>query len=594
MTNLSLFPIERNRYFYGKLLTVRDFELEQKYLNDKRRLLNLAIAGPGVVCGLTVSKSDDMTLMLESGLALDCMGREIVVDAPVIKKLQMLDGFEEIIGKREAFVCLRYREQAAEQVNAVGAQSGENIQYNKFVEGYALSLETGEPDIGAIFDASGMTHTCLAYSANGVRIALGFPVCVTAGEEFAVECIVMKEAGSLPMHFTLDFPSDACVPEEGSGEIHLEFTENALEQKSLYRRAMKLRASPLMRMTVPVASGQALLRLSMGDLQDEVQVVLDNSVYLAAGRTEAEQYLARRDTLARRLEQNDLPIYLARLDLVPAGSSSIISGVTPLPFGQRLRRPQEGGAAGGYGLEKVASQVRSLKYWQKPEVGVSYNRSTGSLDFQFGIPTAQAYDYDTSSGVVEIPMSSGMRVNARYYSDEVPHNLGPGNVSIQLAVEFTEDDQPRLFFGNGEVFRARNGNRAVPQVETGVILYPEKGTFQVGVWLQDTVPGTVLRVRYFAAKVSRDVDSLKLHDRVAIQVLPEVQRVHVRERLRLKALVTGTEDKQVIWELRDLDGGSVDQNGLYQAPDMCGTFEIVARSAADPEAAASTFVIVEE
>lgn len=123
----------------------------------------------------------------------------------------------------------------------------------------------------------------------------------------------------------------------------------------------------------------------MGDLQDEVQVVLDNSVYLAAGRTEAEQYLARRDTLARRLEQNDLPIYLARLDLVPAGSSSIISGVTPLPFGQRLRRPQEGGAAGGYGLEKVASQVRSLKYWQKPEVGVSYNRSTGSLDFQFGI-----------------------------------------------------------------------------------------------------------------------------------------------------------------------------------------------------------------
>ena len=180
MTNLSLFPIERNRYFYGKLLTVRDFELEQKYLNDKRRLLNLAIAGPGVVCGLTVSKSDDMTLMLESGLALDCLGREIVVDAPVIKKLQMLDGFEEIIGKREAFVCLRYREQAAEQVNAVGAQSGENIQYNKFVEGYALSLETGEPDIGAIFDASGMTHTCLAYSANGVRIALGFPVCVTA------------------------------------------------------------------------------------------------------------------------------------------------------------------------------------------------------------------------------------------------------------------------------------------------------------------------------------------------------------------------------------------------------------------------------
>ena len=27
MSNADFFPIERNRYFYGKLLTVRDFEI---------------------------------------------------------------------------------------------------------------------------------------------------------------------------------------------------------------------------------------------------------------------------------------------------------------------------------------------------------------------------------------------------------------------------------------------------------------------------------------------------------------------------------------------------------------------------------------
>ena len=43
-----MFPFERNRYFYGKLLTVRDFESEQKYFNDKSRLLNRLLFGSGV------------------------------------------------------------------------------------------------------------------------------------------------------------------------------------------------------------------------------------------------------------------------------------------------------------------------------------------------------------------------------------------------------------------------------------------------------------------------------------------------------------------------------------------------------------------
>ena len=32
---LTFFPMERNRYFYGKLLTVRDFEIEQRYDRGK-------------------------------------------------------------------------------------------------------------------------------------------------------------------------------------------------------------------------------------------------------------------------------------------------------------------------------------------------------------------------------------------------------------------------------------------------------------------------------------------------------------------------------------------------------------------------------
>ena len=41
------------------------------------------------------------------------------------------------------------------------------------------------------------------------------------------------------------------------------------------------------------------------------------------------------------------------------------------------------------------------------------------------------------------------------------------------------------------------------------------------------------------------------------------------------------------------NGGVIDHNGLYQAPEIPGTYEITAASGADPSVTASAFVIVE-
>ena len=99
MKNLKYYPFERSRYFYGKLLTVDDFETEQKYMNDKRRMINRFLHGSGVVCGMNVVRVDDRTISVEMGLALDFAGREIVVDAPIIRKLDMIDGYDESAGE---------------------------------------------------------------------------------------------------------------------------------------------------------------------------------------------------------------------------------------------------------------------------------------------------------------------------------------------------------------------------------------------------------------------------------------------------------------------------------------------------------------
>ena len=52
-------------------------------------------------------------------------------------------------------------------------------------------------------------------------------------------------------------------------------------------------------------------------------------------------------------------------------------------------------------------------------------------------------------------------------------------------------------------------------------------------------------------------------------------------------------DKRLKWAVRD-NGGTIDNNGMYTAPNMAGVFEVTAQSVAYPEVRASVFVIVRE
>ena len=591
MKNASIFPLERNRYFYGKLLTVRDFELEQTYLNNKRRLINKAVLGAGVVCGLGVTQADDYTLIVESGMALDYLGREIVVDSPVVRKLQMLEGFEALGGASQCYLCLKYDEKDAEPVGAIASESQET-QFNKTEEGYRLYLDVEEPDVPRLLTAAGQENVCLLYQSSEVTIAFAMPQAVLADEDFTAQLMVLKSSVRTPLSFDLDLPSEFIAGTDGDPHIRYSFRENPMEQKHIRSLELTLHAANLSGTVAELAPNGGLITVNYGDTHEQTALQLPAKARICGGMEDLRAYQSVKDNLRTRLQADDLPMYLAKIQLLPAGASTMIGSVYSLPFDQRLRH--ESAASGGAGLAPMAvtSEVEVLKSWQQPEAQARYNHATQSLHFKFGIPQAQEYDYANASGVVEIPMSSGLRVNARYISEEIPHNLGIGNVDIRLAVEFEQDGEKAQYFGNREVFKPRA--TAAPLVQTAAILYPERGTFRVGVWLLDNVEGSVIRVRYYASKVSRDLSAVRREEAVSVRIVPEVQRVHVRDRLHLKAAVYGCEDRSVIWSVKDENGGAIDQNGLYQAPDQRGTYEVVAASRYNPEVKVSAFVIVEE
>ena len=587
---MNYFPMERNRYFYGKLLTVRDFEIEQKYAVNKRCLTNRLLSGAGVACGLGVTVDNDSTLIVGSGMALDYEGHEIVVEKPLLRKLNMIDGQETLGDSKDAWLCLRYNEEEVEPVNAAGGTLGSR-QYNMVREGYQLSVTAEQPDYVTLLTASGRENVNVLYQSDELVLVLCAPACVCADSEFVISILVVKNEQTPPVQFTLEGRNTFAETAEQC--LLLKYNESTLEKRKVYFVDFPMRAQNMSGLKVSLLPDGGELNVELGSHHYRNQVTVNAPVQLVDNFEERTIYYRTVDSLEKRITGTSLPIYLAKLEIVHSAGSAFVSSVTSLPLEQRLTAQADGEGLGGAGQREmsVSTSVHSLEYWQKPEVNAIWNAQNGSVNFDFGIPSPEQYDYSVSHGIVEIPLPGGNRVNARYYSEEIPYGLGPGAVDVRLTVEYDNDeDGTCLLVGNSEVFRKKYNT---PRVEAAAILFPERGTMRIGIWLHDDIIGSVIRVHYFACRPSMDSSALVAQRRVSVTVSPEMARVERGEQICLKATVVGTEDKNVYWAVKETDGGTIDGNGIYTAPQMQGTYEVEAVSAVDETARASAFIIVD-
>jgi hypothetical protein len=146
----KLSQFERNKYFYGKLMTVRDFETEQSYFNEQRRLLSRLIHGAGVVCGLGLEvveaevATDKLKLKLSPGVAIDCCGRAIVVGAEFSGK--ELEAAGTVVTGTN-YVYLEYEECDKESASAPANASAckEACCYNRVEEIFRVVVNQTPP-----------------------------------------------------------------------------------------------------------------------------------------------------------------------------------------------------------------------------------------------------------------------------------------------------------------------------------------------------------------------------------------------------------------------------------------------------------------
>ena len=187
--------LARNSYFTGKLLVERDFTDEQRYFLGKARRHNQALHGTGVACGLKVIEHPNpgcraQYVLVEPGIAVDCCGREIVVQrqelfdvrAAFLAAWQQANGVNAApdTAEHSVLVCIAYAECGTEEIPVLFDNcQAEACHPNRIADGWRLSVEidppppTDPPSAAVEWDRTlNVADAVRAVEANGVVYVL--------------------------------------------------------------------------------------------------------------------------------------------------------------------------------------------------------------------------------------------------------------------------------------------------------------------------------------------------------------------------------------------------------------------------------------
>lgn len=573
MKNNELFPFNRNRYYKGKMLTSSDFEAEQLYVNNKRRFLNQMVSGSGIVCGLNVISLDDLSIMVESGVAIDGTGREIVVENSVVKKLSTIHGFEQL-RTNQASLCIRYAEEENQPVYSVNHQEGQKeYEHNRIQESYELFLQDTEDmeipyEMETEFFAGGVL-----FENRDYRIRFRIPVNICAGHYVKLEVEVEKlSAEEANLYFESVFQTPALGTTEGEEELRILLENVMLDQgKKLVKEYWLLaQAEELKDTSIMQKSGSTKVMVNGADLSVggslnwKINIVDDKPVELAtreAGKVSLE---------FRGMSGGTDVIRLADLQLVRTESAYLIEtveekAVKNYVFTMRdayLRQEYE-----GYFNKKLPfyqSEVSETGLVRKNEAQRDY-QEIGRIRME--------------TGIVEIPLGENARRGDICYSGEILHGLGKGNVYVEVGYECLEEDKvlgknaKTTIYGDPSLFHS---GKSEVSAETAVKVLNDKGSFVVALRLLKDVKQLVLTYRWVAIRYADDElqDTFEeIGNRSIAAVTPTVV-IGTKESYFFQVKFNNMKPCSVSYELTEPGSGEITSEGIYTAPAKEGVFEI--------------------
>lgn len=578
MKNLKYFPFERNKYYYGKLLTEQDFIQEQSYMNDKRRMINRFIHGVGVAAGLNVVEVDEKSISVEAGLALDFSGREIVVDTPVMLRLSTIDSFEAVVeqGSRDyAYLCIEYEEHdiiPAHNVASGGMYQSGSTDYDKCREGYRLYLTDQEPD--AQDGESFGTRRMILYQDSRIRITQRFPAFVKSGEEFETSILVENMGNGLK--FSLELTEDLrCASVDGNSRLYAAWNDVLLERSGRQEKTFLLKAMAIQTGDVSLHLAPSGFKLST----ESGEAVLESERTGTIPVTQKDVFDEMKERYYREamedVVRNNYPqgIYLAKIYLIRAEKTYLIERVENMPFEQYVHTGYLSRNTESI-LEKeiqklVVKQIGENLSFVRPQRETEDSRNMGGQV--------------SAHGTVDLNLGIGGKRGQRFFSHEIFHGLGLGNVSIDLS----QQDENCTLHGSSEVFEDME-----PKAELAAKLDITKGSFIIGARMVEATSRQTMTIHWRAVADQRAQPDSQEQRRLYIK--PGRLEMKVRESTYLEAVCENMPGTTVLWSVKTKDGGKISQDGLYIAPNIPGVYEVTAQCLEAPELKSSLFIVVRE
>lgn len=574
MKNLQYFPFERNRYYYGKLLTEQDFNSEQRYFNDKRRMVNRFLHGSGVVAGLTVVGIDEKSISLEAGLALDGAGREIVAERPVVVRLEQIDGFSRLSEEKNrdfVYLCIEYDEKETMPSHSIasGPESREDgTEYDKCREGYRLYV-TDRPleDTAGTLDALFHKKTVL-YEDEGVCITQQCPRFIKSGEEFELRLIIENRGNGKEVSLELE-ETLTCASFHGENRFRAAVRERMENRDSVKEYIYKLKAFPVEMGDAEFSLAPEQFSLKCGGRN--LKLSKETAIAAPVVKKDVYQVLKERhyQEAMDQVLKNAYPpgIYLAKIWLIQTGHVYMIDRIEPMPFDQYVYTPFLTMGILKALLARMEKEAGERNMLQEPVQG----------------PAAEESGERRAQGTIDLQLGVGGKRGQKFFSHEIVHGLGLGEVSISLALE----GEKEMLFGSSEIFEDD-----APKAELAARADISRGSFVIGLRLLEPTGQQTVRVHWTAVMGKQDRKGVLGEPRLSIR--PSKLEMRVRESYYLEAEAENIPGAEILWEVRSKEGGFVSRDGMYTAPNQPGVYEIQAWCQEMPKLRASLYVIVRE
>ena len=592
MNNKQYYLCERNNYFFGKLMTVRDFESEQTYMNSKRRLGNRMMGGVGIVSGLDVVLVDNKTFSLDPGMALDYMGREIVVPEPYVRRLNVIKGFEENKDKGIVYLCLAYKEELKETTFSVassGKSGGVSEEYNRISEGYELFLTSEKPKEEELKLDYLVNRRIKVYDEDGIKIMLDVNKYVNPSKCVKVSVIFEKENIEAPVNYSFKLGGEFFKSVEGEKELEIHYNETEIStfksEKDDYYLYCDAASDALTDVILDKNSFKLYVGKEEKKLTDDIKIPIAIKTSSIKDTIVNDYYSKNFREIIENVENKY--IYLAKFHIVTNQLTYFIESFEKNPCKQylysneliNLLQDVEGAQAKAPSVEPIKPDEEEVK----PDVEE--------------LPEPKIDNIVT--GVERINLGFNPKVGKSYYSYEFVHGLGEGNVALVTAIDnnanYMTDDKGLLVFGDKGIFTKEEISISAPNVQIGGIVNSVKGTVRLGVRLLERTTAQAVDVRWWAFKpveIQEQQEDLVIDENVRVVITPNTIRVKPLEQVRFEAHIEGAISQEVRWGMVEQNTGTIDNNGLYTAPAKEGVYEVKAYSVKFENKSDSAYVVV--